>query len=91
MNDEIQQRGIILDELQAQLLAGSISIGSAVKRLRTEITGLRQQQFAGMCKISLRTLRQLEQDEGNPTLQTLNGVFRPFGMRVGIVPLGKGS
>ncbi len=87
MSDEIQQRGIILDELQQQLLAGSISMGAAVKRLRTEITGLRQEQFAGMCKISLRTLRQLEQDEGNPTVQTLNSVFRPFGMRVGVVPL----
>jgi DNA-binding transcriptional regulator YiaG len=87
MNDEIQQRGIILEELQQQLLAGSISTGAAVKRFRTEITGLRQEQFAGMCKISLRTLRQLEQDNGNPTVQTLNSVFRPFGMRVGVVPL----
>jgi DNA-binding XRE family transcriptional regulator len=87
MMDEIRQRGIILDELKEQLSAGTISIGTAVKRLRNEVTGLRQEQFAGMCKISLRTLRQIEQDEGNPTLQTLNAVFKPFGMRVGIVPL----
>ncbi|HEY0287557.1 MAG TPA: helix-turn-helix transcriptional regulator [Pseudomonas sp.] len=87
MTDEIRQRGIILDELKEQLLAGTISIGAAVKRLRTEITGLRQEQFAGMCKISLRTLRQIEQDDGNPTIQTLNQVFKPFGMRVGIVSL----
>jgi transcriptional regulator with XRE-family HTH domain len=87
MNDEIRQRGIILDELRDQLLDGSISMGGAVKRLRTQITGLRQEQFASMCKISLRTLRQLEQDEGNPTVQTLNAVFKPFGMQVGIIPL----
>jgi transcriptional regulator with XRE-family HTH domain len=87
LNDEIRQRGIILDKLRAQLLDGTVSMGHAVKRLRTEITGLRQEQFAGMCKISLRTLRQLEQDEGNPTVQTLNAVFRPFGMQVGIIPL----
>jgi transcriptional regulator with XRE-family HTH domain len=87
MTDEIRQRGIILDELKEQLLTGTISIGAAVKRLRTEITGLRQEQFAGMCKISLRTLRQIEQDDGNPTIQTLNQVFKPFGMRVGIVSL----
>jgi DNA-binding XRE family transcriptional regulator len=86
MNDEISQRGVILGELREQLIAGTISIGNAVKRLRTEVTGLRQEQFASMCKISLRTLRQIEQDEGNPTIQTLNAVFRPFGMRVGIVP-----
>lgn len=87
MNDEIRQRGIILDELRGQLLEGTVSMGAAVKRLRTEITGLRQEQFASMCKISLRTLRQIEQDEGNPTVQTLNAVFRPFGMQVGIIPL----
>lgn len=87
MTDEILQRGIILDELKEQLLAGSVTIGAAVKRLRTEVTGLRQEQFAGMCKISLRTLRQIEQDDGNPTIQTLNQVFKPFGMRVGILPI----
>jgi DNA-binding transcriptional regulator YiaG len=87
MTDEIRQRGIILDELKEQLAAGTVTIGAAVKRLRTEVTGLRQEQFAGMCKISLRTLRQIEQDEGNPTMQTLNQVFRPFGMRVGILPI----
>lgn len=87
VSNDILQRQAILKELQEQLLAGSISIGGAAKRLRTEITGLRQDQFALMCKISLRTLRQLEQDEGNPTLQTLNGVFNRFGMAVGIVPL----
>ena len=87
MNDEIRQRGIILDELRDQLLDGTVSMGAAVKRLRNEITGLRQEQFASMCKISLRTLRQIEQDEGNPTVQTLNAVFRPFGMQVGIIPL----
>jgi len=87
MTDEIRQRGIILDELKEQLAAGTVTIGAAVKRLRTEVTGLRQEQFAGMCKISLRTLRQIEQDDGNPTIQTLNQVFKPFGMRVGIVPI----
>ncbi len=87
MKDEIEQRQTILNEIQEQLLAGSLSIGSAAKRLRREITGLRQEQFARMCKISLRTLRQLEQDDGNPTLQTLNGVFNRFGMTVGIIPM----
>lgn len=87
VSDEIQQRQALLSDIQEQLLAGSLSIGNAAKRLRREVTGLRQEQFARMCKISLRTLRQLEQDDGNPTLQTLNGVFNRFGMRVGIVPM----
>jgi DNA-binding transcriptional regulator YiaG len=89
MSNEVLQRRAILDEIQAGLQDASISMGQAVRRLRHEVTGLKQEQFAAMCKISLRTLRQLELDEGNPTVQTLNGVFRPFGMRVGIVPVRK--
>lgn len=91
MRDEIRQRGLVLDELREKLSAGSIGIGVAVKRLRNEVTGLRQEQFASMCRISLRTLRQIEQDEGNPTFQTLNAVFNPFGMQVGIIPLRRGG
>lgn len=87
MSNEILDRQAILAEVQEGLLHNTLSIGAAVRRLRTEITGLRQEQFARMCRISLRTLRQLEQDEGNPTMQTLNAVFNRFGMRVGIVPL----
>lgn len=87
MSNEILERQALLAEVQQQLLSGTLSLGSAVRRLRTEVTGLRQEQFARMCKISLRTLRQLELDEGNPTLQTLNAVFNRFGMQVGIVPL----
>ncbi|WP_240931609.1 helix-turn-helix domain-containing protein [Azotobacter chroococcum] len=53
--------------------------------MRLRVTGLNQTDFARMCKLSLRTLRQLEQDAGNPTVAKLDSVFRLFGMRVGIV------
>ena len=47
-------------------------MGAAVRRLRKEVTGLQQARFAQMCKLSVRALRQLELDEGNPTVQTLS-------------------
>lgn len=80
------ERNQVLTELQQQLACGEITIGAAVRRLRKEVTGLQQARFAQMCKLSLRALRQLEHDESNPTVQTLNSVFNPFGMQVGIVP-----
>lgn len=83
---DILERNRILNELQQQLASGEITIGGAVRRLRKEVTGLQQVRFAQMCKLSLRALRQLELDESNPTVQTLNNVFNPFGMQVGIVP-----
>ena len=83
---DILERNRILNELQQQLASGEITIGGAVRRLRKEVTGLQQVRFAQMCKLSLRALRQLELDESNPTVQTLNSVFNSFGMQVGIVP-----
>ncbi len=83
---DILERNRVLNELQQQLASGEITIGAAVRGLRKEVTGLQQARFAQMCKLSLRALRQLELDEGNPTVQTLNSVFNPFGMQVGIVP-----
>ena len=86
MTLSLHERQALLTELQSALMDGRTSIGAAVRRLRTELTGLRQDQFAQMCRISLNTLQQLEHDQGNPTVRTLNAVFAPFGMRVGIVP-----
>lgn len=83
---DIIERNRILTEIQTQLASGELTIGQAVRKLRKEITGLQQARFAQMCKLSLRALRQLEHNESNPTVQTLNSVFNPFGMQVGIVP-----
>lgn len=85
MSASLADRQALLAQLQAELLDGRTGIGTAVRRLRTELTGLRQDQFARMCRISLNTLQQLEHDQGNPTVRTLNAVFAPFGMHVGIV------
>ncbi|TDQ40155.1 helix-turn-helix domain-containing protein [Thiopseudomonas denitrificans] len=82
---DIDQRKQLLDEIARLQASGELTFGQATLRLRKEITGLQQERFARMCKISLRSLRQLEQDEGNPTLATLNAVFGLFGMRIGLV------
>ena len=81
------RREVIFDDIWRQLDEGSITLGETIRQLRTRIPGLTQADFARMCKISLRTLRQLEQDNGNPTLETVNSVLRAFGMTLGVVPL----
>lgn len=86
MSKVLEERQLVLDEIKQGLGDSSLSFGQAIRQLRQRVTGLNQTDFARMCKLSLRTLRQLEQDASNPTLETLNSVFRPFGMQVGIVP-----
>ncbi|WP_158889642.1 MULTISPECIES: helix-turn-helix domain-containing protein [unclassified Pseudomonas] len=85
--DDQERRQRTLDDIREGLQSGRLSLGAGVRRLRREVTGLTQTDFARMARISLRTLRQLEQDEGNPTLATLQAVFRPFGLGMGVIPL----
>mgnify|MGYP006174969437 CR=1 FL=1 len=41
-------------------------------------------QFKGLLAVSGVDI-QIEQGEGNPTLKSLNAVFRPFGLQMGVV------
>lgn len=85
MSLSLSQRAQVIESIEQGLSDGSLEIGDAVRRLRTEVTGLHQSQFAQMCKISVRTLVHIEHGEGNQTLKLLNAVFRPFGLQMGVV------
>lgn len=63
-----------------------LSLGEAVRRMR-EISGMSQKAYAErIIGITPRILAQTERDEGNPTVETLNKIGRPFGYTVGFVP-----
>ncbi|MET1066851.1 MAG: helix-turn-helix transcriptional regulator [Pseudomonas prosekii] len=83
----IDIRGQLIESCLSGVADDTLSINEAVRRLRVEVTGFNQTQFARMCKISVRTLVHLEHGEGNPTLKSLNAVFRPFGLKMGVVRL----
>lgn len=85
MTMSIQARGLLIDSVREGIADGSLELGAAVRRLRTEVAQMQQTQFAQMCKVSVRTLIQIEQGEGNPTLKSLNAVFKPFGLQIGVV------
>ena len=85
MTITIDARALLIESIQEGLAQGTLEIGEAVRRLRVEVTGLHQTQFARMCKISVRTLVHIEHGEGNQTLKSLNAVFRPFGLKMGVV------
>lgn len=78
----IEERQRLIEDILQRNLAGQETLGTAIRRLRIEVTGLDQQTFARMCKISTKALYQLESDKGNPTLNTLNGILRMFGMQM---------
>lgn len=78
----IEERQRLIEDIKLQNVAGKETLGTTIRRLRVEVTGLDQATFAAMCKMSTKALYQLETDKGNPTLNTLNGILRIFGMRV---------
>lgn len=85
MTLSIDVRQAKIQSIEDDLAQGKITLGEAVKRFRVDVTQLQQTQYARMCKISVRTLIQIEHDEGDPTLKSLNAVFKPFGLQMGVV------
>ncbi|MGI8561170.1 MAG: helix-turn-helix domain-containing protein [Luteimonas sp.] len=72
------------DQFAADIAAGRLDIGQAVKRMR-QISGLTQEQFAKHRGLSLLTLKRVETNRGNPTVETLNAIGSIFGLKVAFV------
>jgi transcriptional regulator with XRE-family HTH domain len=66
-----------------------LTLGEAVRRMR-KITGMSQKIYAErIVGIAPRILAEIERDSGNPTVETLNKIGRPFGYTVGFAPKAK--
>lgn len=72
-------------EFYRDLEHGSLTIGQATRRMR-EMVGLTQKEYAEkILKIYPRVLMEIENDRGNPTLETLQKVAKPFGLKLSFV------
>ena len=75
--------------LKLDIASGEISIGEASRRMR-KIVGMNQKDYASkIVGVSPRILMDIERGKGNPTVETLNKIGRPFGYRVGFLPSTK--
>lgn len=80
------QRLEFLQAIQHMLARGDITIGQALRVLRAAFLSLDRGRFAKVVGVSRRELAKIESDQANSTISTLDRVFRPFGLRVGLVP-----
>ncbi|MBF8748852.1 helix-turn-helix transcriptional regulator [Pseudomonas monteilii] len=80
-----EERAQRVEDIVNRNAAGLDAIGTSIRRLRLEVTGLDQKTFAAMCKISTKSLYELESGKSNPKLSTLEAVLRLFGVRMGMV------
>ncbi|MNF92334.1 helix-turn-helix protein [compost metagenome] len=79
-----EERKKLIDDIVMRYATGEETLGVAIRRLRLEVTGLDQDTFAAMCNMSTKALYQIEKDKGNPTLNTIDGILRKFGLRLGL-------
>lgn len=59
------------------------SLPETVRRMRKSI-GLTQAEYAKLAGVAPRVLMDLERGVGNPTLNTLEKLAAPFGLKVGL-------
>jgi len=84
-----EERAQLVEDIVKRNAAGLDPIGTSIRRLRLEVTGLDQETFAAMCKMSTKSLYELESGKSNPKLSTLDAVLRLFGVRIGMVMTAK--
>lgn len=84
------ERKHAISAITQQLLHGEITQGHALKTLRVEVLGLTQDEYAALAKVSRKTLSDVENDRGCVKTDILDRLFKPFGLKVGIVPISAG-
>ena len=71
-------------ELQDIILSGELSIGDSIRKLRKQVR-LTQPKFANLVGVYPRVLLDVENDNGNPTIETRNKMLNKFGYEIGVV------
>lgn len=82
-------RQSVLHSVIRDILLGHISQGQALKKLRVDVLGLRQDEYARLVKVSRKTLSDVENDKGNYSTEVVNKIYKPFGLETGLVPVSK--
>ena len=74
------------NELYSDLARGTVDIREATRKMR-KIIGMTQAEYAKkIAKISPRILSDFERGTGNPTIETLEKIGKPFGLKVSFLP-----
>ena len=84
-NQTLDRQQVLID-LYMQYLLNEITLGQLLAYLRKNILGMSQEQYANLVGISRRTLTDIEQDKGKLTQSVLDKVFKPLGLKAGLVP-----
>jgi transcriptional regulator with XRE-family HTH domain len=82
LNVELRKKWRV--QLNEGVREGDITLPDALKLLR-KILGKSQLEYSQMIGVSRKVISNLELKKGNPTVETLNKIFSPVGLKVGLV------
>ena len=85
------ERSLIREQTFAELEAGKIHLGQALRRFRLKFTGLNQKQFGRLTGFSATTISAIERDPESGTVRTINKILRKFGMQLTMGMINRGS
>ncbi|WP_369309585.1 helix-turn-helix transcriptional regulator [Providencia rettgeri] len=81
-----EDKEIYLLKVSRDLFLNNITIGNAIKKLRTNILKINQEQFAKLVGVSRKTISDIENNRGNLSIETLSAIARPFNLRLALLP-----
>ncbi|MGE0633465.1 MAG: helix-turn-helix domain-containing protein [Pseudobdellovibrionaceae bacterium] len=79
----LEARNKMRKELFDSINNKDIEISSALVKMRA-VLNLSQQDFSKLVGISKKIISDIELNKGNPRVQTLNKIFAPLGLEVGL-------
>lgn len=80
-------RAAAINAITRMLITGELSQGEALKALRIDILELKQDKYAQLVAVSRKTISDVENDKGNYSVDVMNRIFKPFGLKMGLVPI----
>ncbi|MCI4188014.1 helix-turn-helix transcriptional regulator [Dickeya dianthicola] len=81
------ERTSAMQTIIRRMMLGEMSQGNALRELRLTVLGLKQDAYGRLVGVSRKTLSEIENDKGNYTADIINKVFKPFGLKMGLIPV----
>ena len=76
----------ILSDLLTELYDGTITEGDLLHRVRKEVLGLSQMDYAKLTGVSRRTISAFEQGQVSLSMTVYRALFKPIGLQPGLLP-----
>ncbi|MCB0341150.1 MAG: helix-turn-helix transcriptional regulator [Pseudobdellovibrionaceae bacterium] len=84
MKSKKTTRKQLREELNQGVQSGELELPEALILLR-KVLGKSQLEYAQMVGVSKKIISDFELGRGNPTISTLNKIFAPLGVEMGLV------